>query len=464
MRTHSVQDIDTVFKRQKVFFQSGNTRCIEFRLEKLKQLRNLLLSHEQKIENAIRTDLGKCPYSSFFSELGISYWELDFAIKKLKRWAKPKKVSIPVYHKPGKGYIEPEPYGVSLIIAPWNYPFHLNIVPLIGLISAGNCGIVKPSEHAPATAEVLEEIINDSFPPEYVHVITGDHTAAENLLEKNFDFIFYTGGTEIGKLVAQKAASKLIPYMLELGGKNPCIVDDSADTSVAARRIVWGKYFNAGQSCVAPDYIAVHHTIKDELLVLLEESIRKFYGNDPGKSPDYERIITGKHVIRLKNLLSDGKIITGGEVDVEGRYVAPTIIDKVDWDGGLMKDEIFGPLLPVIGYSDIEEVLSRIGKYPKPLALYVFSKNKRVWKRITEKVSSGTVCVNDVMLQSSIKTLPFGGVGESGSGRYHGEKSFLSFSNERSILERSFFFDLSGRYPPYKDPRKSLKKIVRFLS
>jgi aldehyde dehydrogenase (NAD+) len=464
MQRNERPDISEIISSQRAFFATGATKELDFRLGRLKLLKDILLRYEEEIVKAVQADLGRSYHSAFFGELGITYWELDYALRNLKKWMRPQKVRIPLYHQPSSGYIVQQPYGLALVIGPWNYPFHLNIIPLIGLVEAGNCGIIKPSEHSPHTSAVIAEMINMNFDPQHVFVMQGDHTVAKELLEHRFDFIFYTGSSEVGRKVAAKAGEHLTPFVLELGGKNPCIVDETADIPTSARRIVWGKYFNAGQSCVAPDYVVAHKAVKAELTDAIVRAITDFYGEEPKQSPDFECIINAKHLQRLTNYLGRGKIVTGGEVDASERYLAPTVMDEIGWDAPVMQEEIFGPILPLFEYDHFEEVVPRIVQLPTPLAVYVFSKNKQMQKRVLEEIPSGTSCINDVMLQSSMKTLPFGGVGESGVGRYHGKNTFLSFSNPRSVLKRRFLFDLPMRYPPYKTPGALMKKIVRLLS
>jgi acyl-CoA reductase-like NAD-dependent aldehyde dehydrogenase len=361
---------------------------------------------------------------------------------------------------PASAKIYPEPLGVVLIIGPWNYPFQLNILPLVGAIAAGNCAIVKPSEIAANTSKVVAELINKTFDPAYIAAVEGGVETSQQLLAEKFDYIFFTGGTNVGRVVMEAAAKNLTPVTLELGGKSPCIVDSDISIENSAKRIVWGKFINAGQTCIAPDYLLVNRAVKSEFLTAVTETIRSFYGENPAESTDYCRIISERHFNRLAEFLKDGKIVIGGETNAEEKYIAPTVIDGVSWDAPVMQEEIFGPILPVLEYSDLEEAIALINSRPKPLALYLFSRDKQKQKRVLRDTSSGGVCINDTVMQGALTSLPFGGVGNSGIGSYHGKASFDTFSHYKSVLNKGLWFDLEWRYAPYKGKLDFLKKVI----
>jgi aldehyde dehydrogenase (NAD+) len=367
--------------------------------------------------------------------------------------------SIDVF--PASAWVQPEPLGVALIIGPWNYPFQLLLSPLVGAIAAGNCAILKPSEHAPHTAGLVADLIRSVFDSNYVAVVEGDAEVSQQLLAEKFDHIFFTGGTEIGRIVMQAAAKNLTPVTLELGGKSPCIVDRTTRLDYAAKRIAWGKFINAGQTCIAPDYLLVDRTVKVEFMTHLLKAIQDLYGDDPAASPDFARIINQRQLTRLKSLLNSGKVVLGGDVNEADRYISPTVLDEVTWTDLVMESEIFGPILPVLTYDRLDEAIDQINARPKPLALYVFSEDKAVQDRVLRSTSSGGVCINDTVMQVSLSSLPFGGVGDSGMGSYHGRASFDTFSHYRSVLKRSMKFELNWRYAPYTAARlKQLRGIV----
>jgi aldehyde dehydrogenase (NAD+) len=387
--------------------------------------------------------------------------EIDYIKKHLKKWMKPNKKKSPIFFPMSKNYELYEPLGVVLILAPWNYPFNLSILPLIGAIAAGNCVIVKPSEISSNTASVIQELINKVFGNDYIEVVQGGAEVAQNLLVEKFDYIFYTGGENVGREVMKAAAEHLTPVTLELGGKSPCIVDKSADDLKAAARIVWGKFINAGQTCVAPDYLFVHKDIKDYFLLLLKDNIEKFFGEKTADSKDYGRIINRKHFRRLEKLLEQGEKFCGGKVDEERLFIPPTVLKDLPEDAKIMKEEIFGPILPVFTYDHIDDAIDFINERPKPLALYLFSQDKEMEAKVLQETSSGGVCLNDVILQLASLELPFGGVGHSGFGRYHGKASFTTFSNNKAVFRQTNLFDLKFRYPPATE--KKMKIVKKFL-
>ncbi|WP_425446157.1 aldehyde dehydrogenase [Dethiothermospora halolimnae] len=453
--------IKDIIKKQRDYFNNGRTRDVDFRIEQLRLLKKTIKDNEDKILNALNKDLKKSYFEGYETEVGILLEEIDYTIKKVKSWAKSKRVKTPITHFLSRSYIHPEPYGVVLIMAPWNYPFQLTIAPLIGAIAAGNCSILKPSEYSNYTSEIIYNIIKENFDEGFVAVIKGGREVNEKLLNENFDYIFFTGSIPVGKIVMEAAAKNLTPVTLELGGKSPCIVDKDIDTKLAARRIVWGKFLNAGQTCVAPDYLLVHEDTKDKLIKDMKEIINEFYGDNPKESPDYPRIINKKHLDRLSNLLNSGNILVGGETDKESLYIEPTIIDNVSWEDSVMADEIFGPILPIIEYRNIEEVIEMVNSYYKPLALYLFSNNKLNIDKIKGNIPFGGGCINDTIVHLASPYMPFGGVGSSGMGSYHGKASFDTFSHKKSILKKSNLFDIKLRYPPYKNKLNILKKLMK---
>lgn len=452
-----------IISRQREYFKSGATLDMEFRRGQLMNLKHMIEYNESKILEALRADLGKSDMEGYLTEVGFVLNELDYMIKKLGSFARPKSVRTPIAYFGSKSYIMPEPYGVVLILSPWNYPFQLTIAPLIGAIAAGNCAILKPSEHSYYTTELLEELILNTFYEDYIKVIEGEIPETQALLEEKFDYIFFTGSIGVGKIVMEAASRHLTPITLELGGKSPCIVDKNVDIKLAAKRIAWGKFLNAGQTCVAPDYILIHREIKQEFLKELEKTLYEFYGEDPKRSEHFAHIINRRHFDRLASLLEGGKIAIGGEIDSDKLYIGPTILEDVDLHSKLMQDEIFGPLLPVIEYGNIEEVVRFIDNKPKPLALYLFTQDREKIDYVLKNTSSGGVCINDTISHMTTKWLPFGGVGTSGMGKYHGKASFDIFSHEKSVLESGFRFDLNQKYPPYSTPLEKMKKLMKFL-
>jgi len=450
--------VKDIIRQQREFFATGKTKDVEWRIEQLKRLKQAIVDEQEAIVNAVKADLGRPDFEAYFEIVAIS--EINYALKHLKSWVKPQKVATSIDQFPASAKIYPEPLGVVLIISPWNYPFQLMISPLTGAIAAGNCAVLKPSEVAANTSRVIADIIQKTFDPAYIAVVEGGVETSQQLLEEKFDHIFFTGGTAIGKIVMQAAAKHLTPVTLELGGKSPCIVDSDVDLKYAAKRITWGKYLNAGQTCIAPDYLLVDRRIKSELLTELQKCVGEFYGDDPAQSPDYARLISRRHFERLEPLLKDGEIVIGGQTKPEEKYIAPTVMDQVSWESPVMQEEIFGPILPVLEYTDLKDAIAQINARPKPLALYIFSKDKQKQEQVLQETSSGGVCINDTVMQVGVSTLPFGGVGDSGIGSYHGKASFDTFSHYKSVLKKGFRFDPNWRYPPYKDKLSLLKRII----
>lgn len=444
-----------VLSAQRAYFATGSTRPITFRVAQLERLKAATLKHQTAIIEAVQADLGRPAFEGYF-ELGILS-ELTYILKHLKAWAKPHRVGLPLTQWPGSAWVQPEPLGVVLIIGPWNYPFQLLLSPLMGAIAAGNCAVLKPSELAPATSKVVANLVRETFDPKYIAVVEGGVETAQMLLAHKFDHIFFTGGTRVGQIVMEAAAKQLTPVTLELGGKSPCIVDTDVDLAVTARRIVWGKFINAGQTCIAPDYLLVQETLKPDLITALKQTIREFFGDDPAQSPDLARVVNDRQFDRLIHLLTPEQVILGGEHQRENRYIAPTLMDNVDWNDPVMQAEIFGPILPILTYQEISEAIASINARPKPLALYLFTRNPALQEQVLAETSSGGVCLNDVFLQVAIWGMPFGGVGDSGIGAYHGKTSFDTFSHHRSVLKKPFWFDLAWRYAPYADKLRFFK-------
>lgn len=432
-----------------------------YRKQKLQDLRVAIKKYEDEIFRALKKDLNKSAFEAYETEVGIVLEEIDNTIKNLNKWAKPKRIKTPIFNFLSTSYIYYEPYGKVLIMSPWNYPFQLTITPLIGAFAAGNQIIVKPSEYSNSTAIVIEKLLNEVFSQEEVTVIRGGRAVNQALLEQKYDYIFFTGSPAVGKIVMESAAKYLTPVTLELGGKSPCIIDDSAKVKLAAKRIIWGKLLNAGQTCVAPDYILVQRNIKDELVKEMINYIKYFYGENPINNPDYPKIINEKHYKRILGLIENENIITGGQVDLGLMKIAPTILGDVSWQSPVMQEEIFGPVLPIIEFDNLDDVVTMIQNYPTPLALYFFTTNKENEKMILSKVSFGGGCINDTIIHLSNSNLPFGGVGQSGMGQYHGKASFDTFSHSKSIIKKSNLVDINLRYPPFKDHLKLLKKIFK---
>ncbi|MEL7052113.1 MAG: aldehyde dehydrogenase [Cyanobacteria bacterium J06588_5] len=447
-----------LLQSQRQFFATGQTKPYEYRLAQLKKLKDAILKHQNAIIQAAKDDLGRPEFEGYF-EIGVLA-ELNYVIKKLKKWMKPQKVSLPLAQIPGSAWVQSEPLGSVLIIGPWNYPFQLLISPLIGAIAAGNCAVVKPSELAPATSKVVANLLKSIFSPEYVCVQEGGVETSQSLLAEKFDHIFFTGGTRIGQIVMEAAAKHLTPVTLELGGKSPCIVDSDIKLEVAVKRIVWGKFLNAGQTCVAPDYVLVNEAIKPAFVAALKRVIEETYGDDPAQSPDFSRLVSDRQFDRISGLLAGEDIVVGGACDRHSKFIAPTVIDNVSPASPIMQEEIFGPVLPVLGYQEIEEAIALINSKPKPLALYLFTNNSDLQDKVLSETSSGGVCVNDTVLHLAIWGMPFGGVGNSGMGAYHGRTSFNTFSHQKSVLKKPFWLDLDWRYPPYASKLGFFKKMI----
>ena len=457
-------DFSNYIENQENYFRNGNTLPISKRKKLLKNLKKEILSNEDKIFQALNNDLRKSNYETYLTEIGILISEIDLFLSNLKKWAKPKKVKSSLLSFPSSDYIYSEPYGKVLIISPWNYPFQLAVLPLMSAIAAGNTVVLKPSEHAPNTSSLIKEIIEKIFDKSHALVVEGAAETASKLLEYRWDYIFFTGSVKIGKIVATAAAKHLTPTTLELGGKNPCIIDDSVDLRLTSRRIVWGKFVNAGQTCIAPDFLIVKRNIKEQLVDHLSKEIERAYGKDPKESEDYPRIVNKTNLSRLSNMIKDTKILFGGEYDIETCYFSPTIIDEPRIDSPIMDEEIFGPILPIISYDDENQIEKLISKYEKPLALYVFSTNKTFSEKIIRKYSFGGGAINDTIIHVGNPNLPFGGVGYSGIGAYHGKSSFDLLSHKKSIVKKGNWLDIKIRYAPYKGKLEYVKKFFKLFS
>ncbi len=453
--------IEQVHELQKEFYGSGSSLSYRFRLEALKKLKASILQYEEDIYDALWKDLHKSKFEAYASEIGFVLEELSFHIRKLKGWMKPKKVSSGLTMFPASTYKYHEPLGNVLIIAPWNYPFQLLMAPLIGAISAGNTVILKPSEYSGYTAAVIEKLIENTFDEEFIKVFTGDARVSQTLLKLKFNHIFFTGSPRVGKLVMKAAAEQMTPVTLELGGKSPCIVDETAKLKLAATRIMWGKLLNAGQTCIAPDYLLVHESVKEQIMPALVAAIKSFYGEDEKLSPDFPRIISKPNMERLAALIDGADVYYGGKYDVDEKYFQPTLLDNVSFDDVVMQQEIFGPILPVITYSNLNEVIEKVNARPKPLALYLFSESKKTQKQVLQRVPAGGVSINDTLMHIVNNKVPFGGVGNSGMGGYHGYYSFELFSNIKPYVKRGTWMDMPIRYAPYGNKLRILKKLMK---
>ena len=436
---------------------------INLRKEKLTKLLNTVIVYENEIIQALYDDFKKPAFETILTETSYVISELKDTIKNLKRWAKPKRVFPSILNFPSTDYIYKEPYGKVLVIAPWNYPFQLTLCPLISAVAAGNRVVAKPSELTPKTSEIINKIISSVFDKNHVEVIEGGVEESQQLLAQRWDYIFFTGSVAVGKIVAKAAAENLTPVTLELGGKNPCIIDETANLKLAAKRIVWGKFINAGQTCIAPDYILIQKNMKSHFISYLKEEITKAYGENPSLSPDYARIINTKNWRRLVNMLDSDKVIFGGQTDSTTCYIAPTLLEKNSLDSVIMQAEIFGPLLPILTFENEAEMDSVISRYEKPLALYVFTEDHAFSKKLIQNYSFGGGCINDTVVHFSNKRLPFGGVGHSGIGAYHGRLSFDLFSHKKSIVKKGNWLDLPMRYAPYRDKLITIKKVLKWL-
>lgn len=452
--------VEQIIKRQREFYESDITKEYSFRMRALERLSGALEEYEEELKQALKTDLNKSPSESYMAEIGLTKTELNYVKKHLKDWMNPKKVQTPLTQMPSESYVLQEPYGIVLVMAPWNYPVLLCLEPLIDAIAAGNCVVLKPSAYAPATSEVLGKMLKSIYPKKFVAVIQGGREANEALLDQRFDYIFFTGGVTVGRLVLEKAAKYLTPVTLELGGKSPCIIDKAADIKLAAKRVAFGKLINSGQTCVAPDYLVVHKSIKEEFLNHLSREIKKMLGKEPLDNSNYPKIINEKHFRRVLGLIEGEKVILGGNYREESCQIAPTILDDISLQSPVMQEEIFGPVLPVLTYETREEIKEIITSFEKPLAFYLFTEDEEMKQWILSSFSFGGGCINDTIMHLATPYMPFGGVGYSGMGGYHGEAGFKTFSHTKSVLKSKAGPDMPLRYQPYTAAKD---KVIRLF-
>ena len=457
----TAQEIHSLLDKQRQYYRSGATIPLSFRKAQLKKLYEAVKNHTEEINDALFQDLGKSHYEGFMCESGLALTEISYMLKHLKKFAKKKRVATPLAQFHSKSYRQPVPYGNTLIMSPWNYPFLLTIEPLTDAIAAGNTAILKPSAYSPATSAIIKKIVEACFAPEYVAIVTGGRAENSALLDEKFDFVFFTGSQAVGKEVLRHTAEHLTPAVLELGGKSPCIVDKSANIKLAAKRIVFGKYLNCGQTCVAPDYILCERSVKDEFVKAVCEEIKKQYGDKPLENENYGKIINQKHFERLLGLIDADKVVFGGGFRAEGCKIEPTVLDNVTEQDAVMGEEIFGPIMPIMTFDDFDRLVDDLKTKDKPLALYLFTNNKKQIKRVTGELSYGGGCINDVIIHLATSNMGFGGVGESGMGSYHGKDGFDAFSHTKSIVEKKTWIDLPMRYQPYTS--KLYQKLLRMI-
>ena len=454
------QEINSLVTRQRKYFQTGATLPVSVRITALRGLYTAIVKYENEIHDALKKDLGKSGFESYMCETGLVLEEISYMLKHIRRFAGEKRVRTPLAQFHSRSFKKPSPYGVTLIMSPWNYPFMLTLSPLVDALAAGNTAVVKPSAYSPNTSEILRKILSQCFDPQYVAVVTGGRAENTCLLREHFDYIFFTGSQTVGKEVMRNAAEYLTPVTLELGGKSPCIVDQTADIRLAARRIVFGKYLNCGQTCVAPDYIYCHRSVKDSLVKEIQRQIQLQYGEEPLHNPDYGKIINKKHFDRILGLIEEKKIVHGGNSDRDTLRIEPTVLDNVTFADPVMQEEIFGPLMPVLVFDNLDEAIAGINAMPHPLALYFFTSDKAAAKDVTSRCGFGGGCINDTIIHLATTEMGFGGFGESGMGAYHGKTGFDTFSHYKSIVDKKTWIDLPMRYQPY---RKMHEKMVRFF-
>ncbi len=454
------EQISALVSAQRAYFNTHATLPVEFRMEALRKLKQALVAYEDRIAEALKSDLGKSDLEGYMCETGLTISEINYFLKHIRSFAREKTVPTPLAQFASRSYQKPSPYGVTLIMSPWNYPLLLTLDPLVSALAAGNTAIIKPSAYSPATSALIAELVGNLFPPEYVAVVTGGREENNYLLDEKFDYIFFTGSKAVGTTVLEKAATHLTPVTLELGGKSPCIVHNSANLKLAARRIVFGKYLNCGQTCVAPDYILCHRSVKDQLIEYVKSEIKAQYGEDYLTNPSYGKIISGKHFDRVSGLIDPNKVVIGGRFDKATLKIEPTVMDNITWDDAVMGEEIFGPLMPILTFDSIEEVIETVNSHDRPLALYIFAEDRHVVKKVTAECSYGGGCVNDVIIHLATSHMGFGGVGESGMGSYHGKTGFDTFTHYKSIVDKKTWMDLPMRYQPYS---KLGERLIRMF-
>lgn len=454
------EGIQEIVRKQRHFFYKGATLDINFRIKALKKLRASIQAHQPQINAALKADLGKSSFESYMCESGLVLSEISYILKHIHSFSCEKTVHTPLAQFHSRSYRKPFPYGVVLVMSPWNYPFLLTFDPLVDAIAAGNTVVLKPSAYSPATSSIICEIVRECFPEQYVAVITGGRAENTCLLQESFDYIFFTGSQAVGKEVMKQASAHLTPVTLELGGKSPCIIDKSANLKLAAKRIVFGKYLNCGQTCVAPDYLYCHKDVKDELIRLIQKQIRKQFGKAPLDNKDYGKIINEKHFNRILNLIDPARVVQGGNGNPATLQIEPTVMDNVTFQDAVMQEEIFGPVLPVLTFDSVEDVIHKVNSMAHPLALYIFAQDREVAEKVTASCGFGGGCINDVIIHLATSEMPFGGFGESGMGSYHGEKGFETFSHYKSIVDKKTWIDLPMRYQPY---RKIYDKLIHLF-
>lgn len=444
------ESIQELIRKQREYFYTDATLDVNFRINSLKKIQTAIQTHQEQINAALKADLGKSSFESYMCESGLVLNEITYMLKHIRSLAKEKTVPTPLAQFHSRSYMKPSPYGVVLIMSPWNYPFLLTFDPLVEALAAGNTVVLKPSAYSPATSRIICEIVRECFPEQYVAVVTGGREENACLLQEHFDYIFFTGSQSVGKEVMRQASAHLTPVTLELGGKSPCIVDKSANLKLAARRIVFGKYLNCGQTCVAPDYVFCHQDIKDDLLKQIQKQIRKQFGKSPLDNKNYGKIINEKHFSRILNLIDSSKVVTGGNIRQETLQIEPTVMDHVTFEDAVMQEEIFGPVMPLLTFTSMDEVIHKVNSMAHPLALYIFAQDKAIINKVTSECGFGGGCVNDVIIHLATSEMPFGGFGESGMGSYHGKKGFETFSHYKSIVDKKTWIDLPMRYQPYR--------------
>lgn len=454
------QEIKSLVAKQRTYFQTGATLPVSTRIQALRRLYTAIRENEQEIHDALRNDLGKSNFESYMCETGLVLEEISYMVKHTRRFSREQRVRTPLAQFHSRSYKKPSPYGVALIMSPWNYPFMLTLSPLVDALAAGNTAVVKPSAYSPHTSDMILRILSQCFDPQYVAVVTGGRAENTCLLREHFDYIFFTGSQAVGKEVMRNAAEHLTPVTLELGGKSPCIVDQTADIPLAARRIVFGKYLNCGQTCVAPDYIYCHRSVKDQLIKEVQKQIQKQYGSQPLDNPDYGKIINEKHFDRILGLIDETKLVQGGRSDRETLRIEPTVLDNVTFSDAVMQEEIFGPIMPILVFDNLDDVIRTINGMPHPLALYFFTSDKQAAKKVTSRCGFGGGCINDTIIHLATTEMGFGGFGESGMGAYHGKTGFDTFSHYKSIVDKKTWIDLPMRYQPYE---RLHEKMVRFF-
>lgn len=454
------QEIKALVAKQRTYFQTGATLPVSTRIQALRRLYTAIRENEQEIHDALRNDLGKSNFESYMCETGLVLEEISYMVKHTRRFSREQRVRTPLAQFHSRSYKKPSPYGVALIMSPWNYPFMLTLSPLVDALAAGNTAVVKPSAYSPHTSDMILRILSQCFDPQYVAVVTGGRAENTCLLREHFDYIFFTGSQAVGKEVMRNAAEHLTPVTLELGGKSPCIVDQTADIPLAARRIVFGKYLNCGQTCVAPDYIYCHRSVKDQLIKEVQKQIQKQYGSQPLDNPDYGKIINEKHFDRILGLIDETKLVQGGRSDRETLRIEPTVLDNVTFSDAVMQEEIFGPIMPILVFDNLDDVIRTINGMPHPLALYFFTSDKQAAKKVTSRCGFGGGCINDTIIHLATTEMGFGGFGESGMGAYHGKTGFDTFSHYKSIVDKKTWIDLPMRYQPYE---RLHEKMVRFF-